>query len=129
MGQTINFCRQPTAVPVAATNLGILAMTENRAWYECGIIWHFKRDWQRLRNYGRNSRGKAFVIGVRDAIQCPTIVTGMFPTTIYTQLYFSIQALRKALSHFFFRNLLIHKSRKLDEPYIVVMANVESDST
>ena len=68
------------------------------------------------------------MIGTKDAIQDPINVTSIFPiNSLYASILFDRSAERSFITSKFRKNLS-HKSRKLDEPYIVEMANGESGS-
>nr|KAJ0201362.1 hypothetical protein LSAT_V11C600322330 [Lactuca sativa] len=85
------------------------------------------RNFPKLRNEGRHARGRAFVISIME--MDPTVVTDISPVNgLYASILFDSGAERSFITPKF-RELLIHKFRNLDEPYIVEMANKESGST
>lgn len=84
------YYRQPTSTPTATMNPRNVATTENWACYEYRDIWHIKRDCLKLKNVGENARGRASMIGTRDAIQDPTVVTSTFPINVlYATILFN----------------------------------------
>lgn len=77
-GHLVQKCRSPTSTPALVVNQGTAETTRNRACYECGETEHFKRSCPKLRDRGGNSKGRAFVIGIRDVIQDSNVVIGTF---------------------------------------------------
>lgn len=76
-------------------------------------------------NQGGNARGRAFLIGVMDAIQDPNVVINTFLIhNLYVNILFDSGA-DKSYVIPKFRQLLNHPSSKLREVYIVEMANVQ----
>lgn len=60
-----------------------------------------------------------FVISMKDAIQDPTVVTGIFHVNnLYASILFDYGAERSFITPNFRKNLS-HKSRKLNEPSVV----------
>lgn len=68
------------------------------------------------------------MIGARDTIQDPTVVTCTFPVNgLYTTVLFDSGVDKNFITPKF-RALLSHKYKILDDSYIVEMANRESGS-
>lgn len=69
------------------------------------------------------------MIGTKDAIQYPTVVTCTFPVNgLYANILFGFGDERSFITPKFGK-ILSHKYRNLDEIYIVEMSNGESSST
>ena len=76
-----------------------------------------------MNNQEGNARGRSFMIGARDAIQDPTVVTGTFlVNNLYATVLFDLGAERSFIAPKF-TQLLSHKSSKLNETYVVELAN------
>ncbi|XP_076917564.1 uncharacterized protein LOC143577685 [Bidens hawaiensis] len=93
------------------------------ACYECGSMDHFRNNCPKLRNNNNQARGRAFVIGTKDARQDPSTVTGMFLVNDhYAHILFDSGADLSFVSTKF-RPLLGIESNKLKDKYIIELAN------
>ncbi|KAJ0926534.1 putative nucleotidyltransferase, Ribonuclease H [Helianthus annuus] len=94
--------------------------------YNCGDNGHYRKDCPKE----NQARGRAFVIGARDARQDPNVVTGTFPINQhFASVLFDTGADFSFIS-IEFKNILGLDSSKLDVPYSIELANgklVEAD--
>lgn len=131
-GHTAKFCRggsTPTTVTTRApaTTNAAPAAGGVRTCFECNLPGHLRKDCPRLKNQG--GPGRAFVIGTGDARQDPTVVTGTFLiNNLYASVLFDSGADRSFISHTF-RNMITHRSYKLNEAYTIEVANGQIEST
>lgn len=78
---------------------------------------------QKIKNNGGNVCGREFVIGSKDAIQDPSVVSGtLLINNVYTIVLFNYDADR-IFATLTFKQLLNHDSSKLDVAYEVEVAN------
>lgn len=76
-----------------------------------------------------NAKGRAFVIGAQEAIQDPTVVTGIFLINkLYTNVLFDTGDDKSYITPEY-RKFLNHPSSKLREAYRVEMDNNQFGST
>ncbi|KAJ0556778.1 putative nucleotidyltransferase, Ribonuclease H [Helianthus annuus] len=92
---------------------------KDKGCYECGAEDHFKRQCPKL----NPAKGRAFVIGAKDARQDPNVVTGTFLlNNQYASILFDTGADLSFVSTDFKRMLNLESS-KLDIPYSIELAN------
>lgn len=113
MGHTANFCR---GLATTAANHGtstIMGNSGGMSCFECGDVGHFNRDCPKLKNQEGNAYRRGFLIGARDAIRDPSMVTGMFLiNNLYATIHFGSGADKSFITPKF-RQLLNHESTKL----------------
>lgn len=127
-GHLAQKCRFPTSTSSPVVNQGVVSATGSRACYEYRETGHFRRSCSKLRYQGGNDRVRGFLIGVKDAIQDPIVVTSMFIiNNLYTNILFDSGVDRSYITPKF-RQLLNHPSSKLKETYIVEIANGQFNS-
>ena len=113
-GHTFRYCK----APATAANAGA-----SRACFGCGEVGHFKNNCPKANAAGGNNRGRVFALGAREAMEDARAVTGTFPINgLYATVLFDSGAEKSFVSHKF-KNLLKHKTQKLDETYVAEMAN------
>lgn len=96
--------------------------------YESGGSGHFRRNCPKLRNMGGTAHGRAFVIGNKEAIQDPLVVTGTFLINhLYATVLFDSGA-DKSFITTTFKELLNHETKKLDVAYEVEVENGQIES-
>ncbi|KAL7590567.1 hypothetical protein Lser_V15G37006 [Lactuca serriola] len=76
-GHTASYCRSTTPATVDQQTNNGTGRREGRKCYECGEVGHIKKECPKLRSQGGIGRGRAFVIGSREAIQDPSVVSGL----------------------------------------------------
>ncbi|XP_023772803.1 uncharacterized protein LOC111921452 [Lactuca sativa] len=97
--------------------------------YECREKGHFKKYFPKLRKGDGIARGRAFVIGNKNSIQDPSIVTGTFLiNNLYATILFDSGADRSFITPSF-KQLLDHESSKLDVAYEVEVAHSQIERT
>ncbi|XP_023734911.1 uncharacterized protein LOC111882775 [Lactuca sativa] len=128
-GHTANFCRG-MAIVAAVPGRGNRSGSSGRgACLECGEKEHIKRNCPKLKKGDGSAHGRAFVIGNKDAIQDPSVVTGTFLiNNVYATILFDSGA-DKSFINPSFKELLNHKSSKLEVAYKVEVANGHIENT
>ncbi|KAI3510702.1 hypothetical protein L1887_17835 [Cichorium endivia] len=122
-GHTEQYCRRPPHVNPGSGS------GKDKTCYGCGEKGHIRRDCTKPRNQEGVTRGRAFVIGTNEARQEPGVVTGTFLINhLYATILFDSGSDMSYVS-LKFKNLLNHKAIKLNEPYMVEMANGQTDYT
>ncbi|XP_052622552.1 uncharacterized protein LOC128127871 [Lactuca sativa] len=128
-GHTASYCRSTTPATVDQKTNNGTGRGEGRKCYECGEVGHIKKECPKLRSQGGIERGRAFVIGSREVIQYPSVVSGMFLIdNFYASILFDSGADQSFIT-LTFRKLLSHKSIILKEIYEVEIANSQIEKT
>ncbi|XP_023769594.1 uncharacterized protein LOC111918168 [Lactuca sativa] len=86
-GHTASYYRSTTPATVDQHTNNGTGHGEGRKCYECGEVGHIKKECSKLRSQGGIGCGRAFVIGSREAIQDPLVVSSTF---LIHNLYASI---------------------------------------
>ncbi|XP_052621052.1 uncharacterized protein LOC128126917 [Lactuca sativa] len=128
-GHTASYCRSTTPATVNQQTNNGTGLGEGRKCHECGEVGQIKKECPKLRSQGGIGRGRAFVIGSREAIQDPSVESGMFLIdNLYATILFDSGEDRSFIT-LTFRKLLSHKSSRLKEIYEVEIADGQSEKT
>ena len=119
---TKNFCRGMALVVAVPRRGNGSGSGGGGACYESGEKGHIKRNCPKLKKGDGTARGRAFVIGNKDAIQDPSVVTSTFLiNNLYATILFDSGADRSFITPSF-KEILNHESSKLDVAYEVERA-------
>ncbi|KAD6454295.1 hypothetical protein E3N88_09001 [Mikania micrantha] len=119
LGHTVEYCNQRKHAGVATAN------HTPRACYECGGTDHIKPRCPKLTqgNNGNPARGRAFALGADEARVDPNVVTGTYLlNNHYVSVLFDTGADKSFVSKEF-ESMLGQKTKRLDHPYSIELAN------
>ncbi|XP_023765551.1 uncharacterized protein LOC111914038 [Lactuca sativa] len=123
-GHTARFYRTP-----AQPNAQVANAEASRTCYGCGEAGHLKRNCPKARNPNPSKVGRVLLIGHKEAVADPTMVTDTFPlNNTYACILFD-SGVEKSFVNHQFKCLLNQTPQTLKETFTVEMANGKTENT